>query len=124
MLDQSKTFSSFSVNDVRSAQAFYEEKLGLKTELQDMGDQELLTLKLKKGHDIMIYQKEDHQPATFTVLNFAVKDVALEVDALKEKGITFEHYEGNDDQEINHNGGMDVAWFKDPAGNFLSIVRE
>jgi predicted enzyme related to lactoylglutathione lyase len=124
MLDQSKTFSSFSVDDVRAAQAFYQDTLGLKTELSSMEDQELLTIKLKKGHDILVYQKDDHTPATYTVLNFGVKDVAQEVAALKEKGIVFEHYEGNDAEEINHEGGMDIAWFKDPAGNFLSILRD
>lgn len=124
MLDNTQAFGSFSVDNIEAATKFYSEKLGLKVRQENMEGQDLLNLHFDNGTEIMIYSKPDHRPATFTVLNFPVSDVTQTVLELKNKGIEFEHYEGNDENEVKREGDMEVAWFKDPAGNFLSIVTD
>ncbi len=125
MLQDSKAFSGFSVNNQATAKEFYSQTLGLEVEETPMG----LLLKITGGTPIFIYPKEDHQPATFTILNFPVVNVDEAVDALVAKGIKFEHYENMTDEKgiargISTNRGPDIAWFKDPAGNTLSVLQE
>ena len=122
MLDSNKAFSSFSVNDLSKAKEFYAETLGLKVSASEMG------LELHPGNtDVFIYPKPNHEPATFTVLNFLVDDIDKAVDELKKSGVKFEHYEGEiktDEKGIHRNGGPKIAWFKDPAGNILSVLEK
>ena len=123
MLSKTKPFSSFSVNDLEEAKQFYGETLGIEVELKLEG------LELHFSNNIIfIYPKEDHVPATFTVLNFPVKDIDKAVDELTKRGIRFEKYEegelNTDDRGIFRGDGPTIAWFKDPAGNFLSLIEE
>jgi predicted enzyme related to lactoylglutathione lyase len=125
MFKNSKAFSGFSTNDIKAAQAFYGETLGL-----DVTEQYgMLSVSLATGGTVMIYPKENHEPATFTVLNFPVEDIDAAVDVLAAKGVTFEHYEEmqQDDKDIarglSQNRGPDIAWFTDPAGNILSVLQ-
>lgn len=122
-----KAFSSFSVNDINKAKEFYSGTLGM-----DVGeDKEGLVLRFEDGQNIFIYPKSDHQPATFTVLNFPVDDIESAVDTLTAKGIKFESFGGEietDDNGIfwgkrDGKNGPNIAWFKDPAGNFLSVIE-
>ena len=125
MLKNSKAFSGFSANDLQLVKEFYQQKLGL--EVEDIG-QDMLTLKIAGGTNILIYQKPNHQPATFTVLNFPVSNVEETVDKLTALGVKFLQYEGEikTDAKGIHRGepGPTVAWFADPAGNILSVVEE
>lgn len=127
MFKDSKTFSSFSTNDLEKAKKFYSDVLGLDVvEMKDMG---LLQLRLAGGGSVMIYPKENHTPATFTVLNFPVSDIDKAVDELTGKGVQFERYEGfeQDEKGIARGGedrGPSIAWFKDPAGNILAVLEE
>ena len=124
MFKHSKAFSSFSVNDIAKAKEFYSETLGLNVSDNPMG---LIELNIA-GHTIMVYPKPNHEPATFTVLNFPVADVEKAVDELTAKGVVFEQYEG--EIKTNEKGisispaGPKIAWFKDPAGNILSVLQE
>jgi catechol 2,3-dioxygenase-like lactoylglutathione lyase family enzyme len=124
MLTKSKAFSSFSVNDLQKAKAFYQEILGLNVTDNPMG---LIELHLEGENKILVYPKPNHTPATFTVLNFPVKNIAEAVDELIGKGVSFEQYEGEiqtDEKGISRgNGGPNIAWFKDPAGNILSLIE-
>ncbi|HEX5797266.1 MAG TPA: VOC family protein [Candidatus Saccharimonadales bacterium] len=130
MLNNSKAiFSSFSTDDLTKAKKFYIDKLGLVLDNEDMG----LAIKLPAGTQLFIYEKEDHQPATFTVLNFVVENIDEEVKELKAKGIKFEEISFGENAKTDEKGimrgrsanqGPDIAWFKDPAGNFLSIIEE
>ncbi len=125
MLKDSHAFSGFSVKDLEATKKFYGETLGLDTDSDGMG----LHLHLAGNVDVFIYQKDDHIPATFTILNFPVDDVEQTVAELKGKGITFEQYEGlTDDDGIAHGiaqkRGPDIAWFKDPSGNILSVLHD
>jgi predicted enzyme related to lactoylglutathione lyase len=126
MLERSQAFSSFSVNDIPRAKDFYAKVLGIDVEEdRDMGT---LTLKPAGGATVMVYGKPNHVPATFTVLNFPVKDVEQAVKELKGKGVRFEVYDDGDlktdPQGIARgNGGPTIAWFRDPAGNFLSVLE-
>jgi catechol 2,3-dioxygenase-like lactoylglutathione lyase family enzyme len=121
MLESSKAFSSFAVNNLQKAKQFYAETLGVKVKESKEG------LELHPGStEVFIYPKRDHTPATFTVLNFLVDDIEAAVDELKQKGVRFEHYEGEiktDEKGIHRNGGPAIAWFKDPAGNILSVLE-
>ncbi len=124
MFEPAKAFSSFSVNDLKRAKEFYGKTLGLDVEEKPEG----LALDLP-GTNVFIYPKPNHEPATFTVLNFAVDNVDATVDELKKKGVRFENYDTNDlktdDKGIARGGpgkGPTIAWFKDPDGNFLSVV--
>ncbi|HKQ21275.1 MAG TPA: VOC family protein [Nitrososphaeraceae archaeon] len=117
-----KAFSSFSVKDLDKAMRFYGQTLGLEVSESDEG----LILQTKGGIDVFIYPKPDHTPATFTVLNFVVDDVDRAVDELTKMGVRFQIYDKGelktDDRGI-FQGKPKIAWFKDPAGNFLSILE-
>jgi predicted enzyme related to lactoylglutathione lyase len=123
----SEAFSSFSVNDLKKAKEFYQQKLGVDVTEQPEG----LKLAFNGGNNVFIYSKDDHQPATFTVLNFPVDDIDETVDKLSKKGVKFESFTGEiatDEKGIfrgaSSNQGPNIAWFKDPAGNFLSVIQE
>jgi predicted enzyme related to lactoylglutathione lyase len=122
MLQSQNAFSSFSVNDLQKAKAFYGQTLGLKVKESEMG------LEIRPGEtDVFIYPKSNHTPASFTVLNFVVDDIETAVDELKKNGVTFEQYEGEiktNEKGIHRNGGPSIAWFKDPAGNILSVLEK
>jgi predicted enzyme related to lactoylglutathione lyase len=124
MLRDSKAFSGFATNDLDAAQKFYGETLGLDVEVWDEGN--LLALHLAGGRDTMIYNKPDFAPATYTILNFQVDDIDGVVAELTARGVTFERYDGfgQDEQGIARGNGPDIAWFKDPAGNILSVLKE
>lgn len=123
MFANTKAFSSFAVPDVQEARAFYTDTLGLEvTELDaSIG---LLTLHLADGRDTMIYEKPDYTPATYTILNFAVDDVEKAVDELSARGVSFERYEGfeQDEKGIARGDAPEIAWFTDPAGNILAVM--
>ena len=117
-----KAFSSFSVKDLNEAKRFYGQTLGLEVSESDEG----LILQTKGGIDVFIYPKLDHTPATFTVLNFVVDDVDRAVDELTKMGVRFQIYgkgELKTDDRGIFQGKPKIAWFKDPAGNFLSILE-
>ena len=120
MLNASHAFSGFSSNDIAAARAFYGETLGLDV-TEDNG---LLHLRFAGGGHAIIYPKPNHEPATFTVLNFPVEDVDAAVDRLAAAGVTFERYPGlhQDERGIARGQGPTIAWFKDPAGNILSVL--
>jgi len=122
MFENTRAFSGFAVDDLAAARKFYGETLGLKTSEQ----YGLLTLHLAGGRDTLVYPKPDHQPATYTILNFAVDDIDAAVDELARRGVHIERYEGlgQDDKGINRAGGPYIAWFKDPAGNVLAVLQE
>jgi predicted enzyme related to lactoylglutathione lyase len=125
MFKDTKAFSGFSVNDLALAKEFYGKTLGIEIEESPRG----LKLKIAGGNSVYVYSKEDHVPATYTILNFPVDDIDEAVDALKAKGVTFEHYNNMTDEKgivrgIANHKGPDIAWFKDPAGNFLSVIKE
>jgi len=124
MLKHSKAFSGFSVNDLQKAKEFYSEVLGLEVTDNPMG---LIELHIEGNNKIIIYPKPNHEPATFTILNFPVDSIDKAVDELTAKGIKFEQYKElrTDDKGISRNpNGPKVAWFKDPAGNILSVIEE
>jgi catechol 2,3-dioxygenase-like lactoylglutathione lyase family enzyme len=125
MFKDTKAFSGFSVDDVPAAKRFYGETLGLEVS-EEMGG---LELHLAGGNRIFVYPKDDHVPATFTILNFPVDDVERTVDALTAAGVRFERYDlpglKTDERGIARDpGGPTIAWFKDPAGNILSVLEE
>ncbi len=124
MLAQSKAFSGFAVDDLEKAAEFYGETLGLEVEAID--DPGLLNIHLAGGRDILVYPKPDFEPATYTILNFPVEDVDATVEGLTERGVAFERYEGMDQDEkgVSRGMGPTIAWFKDPAGNVLSVLDE
>jgi len=125
MFTHSPAFAGFSVDDVARARAFYADTLGL--ELSESNG--MLTLRLAGGGRVLLYPKEDHQPASFTVLNLPVEDIDAAVDELAAAGVTFERYEGmpHDEKGIlrppKPEYGPPIAWFKDPAGNILSVLQ-
>ncbi len=121
MLKESKAFSGFATPDIAAAKEFYSETLGLDVTEEEAG----LGLNLATGGSVFIYPKEDHEPAGFTVLNFPVDDVEAAVDSLVAAGIRMEHYDGTgqDGKGIMRGRGPDIAWFKDPAGNILSVLK-
>src|SRR6184192_52348 len=125
MLGDSKAFSGFSVNDIEKAKEFY----GRTLELKVSETNGLLTLHLAGGNDVMIYPKPNHTPATFTVLNFPVDDLEKTVDELTAKGVKFEQYDMGDMKTdakgiVRGDGrGPDIAWFTDPAGNVISVLK-
>jgi catechol 2,3-dioxygenase-like lactoylglutathione lyase family enzyme len=125
MLQNSKAFSSFSVDDVQKAKEFYKETLGLEVKDNPMG---LIEVVISGSSNILLYPKPNHVPATFTVLNFPVEDIDQAADALIAKGVKFEIYNQEsiktDQKGISRgNGGPNIAWFRDPAGNILSILE-
>ncbi len=121
MLADSPAFSGFSVNDIPRARTFYAETLGLAvSEANGM-----LTLHLAGDRDVLIYPKDNHEPATFTILNFPVSDIESAVDELVGRGVAFEKYDGiADPRGIQREYGPLIAWFADPAGNILSVIQE
>ncbi len=123
MLQAAPAFSSFSVHDMEQAQKFYATVLGL--QMTDMMG--MIQLNLANGMNVLIYPKTDHQPATFTVLNFVVTEIEKVVAGLMQKGVQFEHYDQpylkTDAQGISRGDGRAMAWFKDPAGNIISLIQ-
>jgi catechol 2,3-dioxygenase-like lactoylglutathione lyase family enzyme len=123
MLKASKAFGGFSVDDIPAAKAFYADTLGLEVaELHGM-----LDITLASGSHVLVYPKPDHEPASFTILNFPVDDVDEAVDGLAARGVAFERYDGfdQDDKGIMRGPeGPPIAWFKDPAGNVLSVLQD
>lgn len=125
MFESINPFSSFSISNSEESKLFYADILGLKVSEESMPTGErMLTLNLDGGGKVLMYPKPDHKPATFTVLNLPVKEIHSAVKELKDKGVEFIHYDGNDEEEINHNDGPLIAWFKDPSGNFLSVMEQ
>jgi len=122
MFEHTKAFSGFSVDDIPKAKQFYGETLGLRVS-EEYG---MLTLHIAGDRDTVIYPKEDHTPATFTILNFPVDDVDKAVEELAARGVRFERYDGaeQDEKGIHRGGGPLIAWFKDPAGNILSVIQQ
>jgi catechol 2,3-dioxygenase-like lactoylglutathione lyase family enzyme len=124
LLKDSKAFSGFSVGDIAKAKEFYGQTLGLKVS-ESHG---LLTLHLAGGNNVLIYPKPNHAPATFTILNFPVENVDQAVDELTRRGVRFEIYNlpdmKTDEKGIMRGNGPTIAWFKDPAGNILSVLDE
>jgi catechol 2,3-dioxygenase-like lactoylglutathione lyase family enzyme len=127
MLEDSKAYSGFAVDDPARAREFYGETLGLKVSMlsEEIG---LLQIDLPGSRPVLVYPKPDFTPATYTILNFPVGDLEGTVDELAGRGIEFERYEGfdHDERGIARGGGQgpDIAWFKDPAGNILSVHAE
>ena len=124
MFENSKAFSGFSVDDVPRARQFYEETLGIKVSAANGS----LLLHIAGDRDTFVYPKPDHTPASFTILNFPVDDIEAAVDGLTERGVHFEHYAGTeietDERGIFRGGSPYIAWFKDPAGNVLSVIQD
>ena len=124
MFRDTRAFSRFSVNDLKKAQEFYGHTLGLDVSKEGEG----LVLQIAGGFKIFVYPKPNHVPATFTILNFPVDEVEEAVDQLTQRGVRFEVYnEGElktDEKGIFRGVGPRIAWFKDPAGNFLSVLEE
>ena len=121
MFEHTKAYSGFSVDDIPKAKQFYGETLGLRVS-EENG---MLTLHIAGDRNTLVYPKEDHTPATFTILNFPVDDVDKTVEELTARGVRFERYEGFDQDEkgVFRGGGPLIAWFKDPAGNILSVIQ-
>jgi predicted enzyme related to lactoylglutathione lyase len=124
MLNTNKAFSSFSVNDIAKAKDFYGKTLGLQV---SSGPEGTLVLELSNSGKALMYPKPNHQPATFTVLNFPVDSVDKAVDDLSKRGVHFEIYNEphlkTDQRGISRGNGPTIAWFKDPAGNILSVLE-
>ena len=122
MFANTRAYSGFAVDDVEKAQGFYGEKLGLETSVQNG----LMTLHLAGDRPTLVYPKPDHTPADYTILNFPVDDIDKAVDELAARGVTFERYDGfeQDERGVFRGEGPDIAWFKDPAGNVLSVLKE
>jgi catechol 2,3-dioxygenase-like lactoylglutathione lyase family enzyme len=122
MLRESRAFSGFSTDDIEAARRFYADTLGLDANIGDMG---ILELRLAGGTEVIVYPKDTHEPATFTVLNFLVDDIDAAVDELVAAGVTFERYEGmpQDEKGIMRGNGPDIAWFTDPARNILAVIK-
>lgn len=123
MLKDSEAFSGYSVDDIEKAQAFYGGTLGIETSMEPAG----LALRIPGRRPVFLYPKDNHEPATYTVLNFPVPDVDAAVDGLVAAGVAFEHYGegfGQDEKGIARDPrGPAIAWFKDPAGNILSVLE-
>jgi len=124
MFKDTKAFSGFSVDDIQRAEAFYGQTLGLDVTAQHG----LLALHIAGGAKILVYGKPNHTPATFTILNFQVDDIESVVAELERRGVRFEHYDQKeiktDEKGIFRGQGPLIAWFKDPAGNILSVLQE
>ena len=125
MFKDTKAFSGFSVDDLDAAKRFYGETLGIEVTVEPPHG--LLKLHIAGDRPILVYPKDNHEPATFTILNFPVDDVEGTVAGLTERGVEFERYEGTeletDEQGVFRGGGPLIAWFKDPAGNVLSVIK-
>ena len=124
MFKNTKAFSGFSVNDIQEAKEFYSKTLGIEVKDNPMG---LIELHITGNNNIMVYPKPNHEPATYTILNFPVDDIDKAVDELTTKGIVFEQYKElhTDEKGISRDPqGPKIAWFKDPAGNILSVLQQ
>ena len=128
MLSDSHAFSGFSVKDLSEAKKFYSEVLGLNIEEDEMG----LKIKIAGGNPLFVYPKENHEPATYTILNFPVENIDKTVEELKSKGVTFDQIDMGGGAKTGEDGimrgraanmGPDIAWFKDPSGNVLSVLQ-
>lgn len=123
MFKDTTAFSSFSVDDIQRAKEFYGQTLGLEVSEAKEG----LGLRIAGGGLVFIYPKPNHTPASFPILNFPVDDIERAVDALQKLGVRFEHYDESDiktdEKGIHRNAGPMIAWFKDPAGNLLSVLE-
>jgi catechol 2,3-dioxygenase-like lactoylglutathione lyase family enzyme len=122
MFANTKAFSGFAVDDLEKAREFYEGTLGLRAS----AEHDLLTLHIAGDRDTLVYPKPDYTPATYTILNFPVDDVEAAVDKLVARGVSFERYDGFDQDEkgiSRAQEGPPIAWFKDPAGNILSVLE-
>ncbi len=121
MFADTKAFSGFAVDDLQKAREFYGETLGIKTS-EEHG---LLTLHIAGDRATLIYPREDHTPADYTILNFPVDDIDEAVDGLAARGVSFERYDGfgQDEKGVARDDGPQIAWFKDPAGNVLSVLQ-
>ncbi len=123
-LNGNDAFSGFAVPDIEAARKFYGDTLGLDVADGEMGD---LAISIGGGKQIFVYPKPDHQPANYTILNFPVPDVEAAVDELTAAGVPFEHYEWGDiktdEKGIMRGNGPEIAWFRDPAGNILSVLK-
>lgn len=124
MFTSARAFSSFAVKDLEEATAFYDETLGLPVETLDMG---IIELTLGSGAKVMVYPKPDHEPAGFTVLNFDVDDVEAAVDQLNARGVVTKIYDDadfpTDEKGIARGNGPEIAWFRDPSGNVLAVLK-
>ena len=122
MFANTRAFSGFAVDDLQAAQKFYGDTLGIATSEQNG----LMTLHLAGGRDTLVYPKPGHRPADYTILNFPVDDIDSAVDELTARGVTFERYDGlaQDGKGISRGYGPDIAWFRDPAGNILAVLKE
>jgi catechol 2,3-dioxygenase-like lactoylglutathione lyase family enzyme len=126
MFANAKAFSGFAVDDIDRAREFYEQTLGLKTTIEHG----LMTLHLAGDRPTLVYPKPDHTPATYTILNFPVDDIDRAADELAAHGVQFERYDGTEQDAkgilrgLARDEGPDIAWFKDPAGNILSVLQE
>lgn len=123
MINPDEAYSGFAVDDIAKAKQFYGEVLGMDVS-EEYG---MLGLSIGSGKTVLVYPKGDHVPATYTIMNFPVDDVDAAVDELAAKGIRFEHYDWEDvktdEKGIMRGNGPDIAWFKDPAGNILSVLK-
>ncbi len=124
MFKDTQAFSGFSVQDLDATKQFYGDILGIDVEQTEMG----LKLNIAGGNPIFVYPKENHEPATYTILNFPVADIDVAVEELSAKGAVFEQYDNVTDEKgvargVAANHGPDIAWFKDPAGNILSVLN-
>jgi catechol 2,3-dioxygenase-like lactoylglutathione lyase family enzyme len=125
MLSDSKAFSGIGVDDLEAARRFYGETLGQRVEVLDEGNG-LMTMHLAGDRPTLIYQSPGMTPASYTVLNFPVEDVDAAVEWLSGRGVEFEFYDGmpQEPNGVMKAGGPDIAWFKDPAGNVLSVLKD
>jgi len=125
MFGQTKAFSGYSVDDLRKAQQFYGEILGI--EVSQEQEMSVLHLHIHGGYEVILYEKPNHEPATFTVLNFPVRNIEEVVKTLKSKGVKFESYDWpgfkTDADDIMRGNGPTIAWFTDPASNILSVIE-
>ncbi len=125
MFANTKAYSGFAVDDLKKAREFYGETLGLRTSaVSEEGG--LMSLDLAGDRSTLVYEQPDCTPASYTILNFPVEDIDRAVDELAARGVSFERYDGfeQDERGIARGPGPDIAWFKDPAGNVLSVLQE
>jgi catechol 2,3-dioxygenase-like lactoylglutathione lyase family enzyme len=125
MFADTKAYSGFAVDNLQKAREFYGDTLGLNTTVMDE-ENGLLSLDLAGDRATLVYEKPDLSPANYTILNFPVEDIDEAVDELTERGVRFERYDGfeQDEKGISRGEGPNIAWFKDPAGNILSVLEE
>lgn len=125
MFEHTTAITSFSVDDVATAERFYADTLGLQASREADQDATVLWLQLADGHTVLIYPKPDHIPASYTVLNFAVDDIDRAVEELTSRGVSFLRFDefGTDERGILRTEARDIAWFADPAGNVHSVAH-